>query len=336
MGSGDHLVRLMQRACDTGVLLVGVNHFRAGRHPLSPVKVRFVYFDKEKLSARTRQYAFQSEIHWMKCWELGLLKLALATNGDPFLGEGDVCASPDGNWREYAKKHLTYLLYANQPSIANAKLKTDAPSTRKNISDFLIDDPEAPFTPEGAERTRKFLRMLDEEFEPSEEVESLKQSHRRMLETYERRSKSLAKTEKAARQASSAPSAPSIDNEWRQGDVELVIPPLPPEYIGAIGCRLEEAIFDPRIGQEVYLLVLDTLDQARMFTKTHPFNIFANAGFVRTSQGGVAYIIWTIAKGSPNETVTEQFLNPDSAESIRVLSTVGAQCKLKVLIVDHD
>ena len=99
-------------------------------------------------------------------------------------------------------------------------------------------------------------------------------------------------------------------NKWTHGRNDLVLPPLPEELRRKTGCQFHEAVFDAEVGSEVYLAIFETGIYARKFAKTKPFNLHVTTGLVRTSQGIVGYLVWTIAEGSPVETVSEQFLNP--------------------------
>lgn len=123
-------------------------------------------------------------------------------------------------------------------------------------------------------------------------------------------------------------------NKWKHGRIELVVPPLPTEVQGRTGCQFYEAVFDVDIGLEVYLAILETGDYARAFADTKPFNLFCNKGMVRTDHGIVGYLIWTIAQGSPVETVNDQFVNPHESELIRMMSALGQQTYMKTLIID--
>ena len=125
-------------------------------------------------------------------------------------------------------------------------------------------------------------------------------------------------------------------NKWAQGPVTLNVPPLPPDLIGSTGCRFESATFSLKIGVEVYLAVLETPECARAYANLRPFNLFRVQGLVRTSHGVVAFIVWTVAANSSRETKMEQFLNPHSGETVALVSALGQQTYLKVLIVDSS
>ena len=124
------------------------------------------------------------------------------------------------------------------------------------------------------------------------------------------------------------------DNKWIYGPTALPLPPLPAPYRGAIGCQFEQATFDPRVGREVCLLILETTEYAHRYANTRPFELVSTQGLVRTANGIVAYIVWTIAAKSLSETKTEQFLDPHNRETIELMSAVAQQSHLKAFIVD--
>lgn len=126
------------------------------------------------------------------------------------------------------------------------------------------------------------------------------------------------------------------NNKWVRGPVELVIPPLPTWLRGALGCRFDKATFDPKVGIEVYLTILEVPEYAHAYAKTRPFNLLSTQGFVRTGNGIVAFIVWTVAAGSACESVVDHFLNPHVAETIALVSSAGQQSHLKGLIVDSS
>jgi hypothetical protein len=125
-------------------------------------------------------------------------------------------------------------------------------------------------------------------------------------------------------------------NKWTHGRTTLEIPRLPTEWHGATACQFQDAVFDPKTGSEVCLLILDSAEYARAYSKVRPFNLYCTSGLVRTSHGVVAYIVWTVAAGSQGESQTEQFLNPHNADIIRLVSALGQQTHMKALVVNSD
>lgn len=125
-----------------------------------------------------------------------------------------------------------------------------------------------------------------------------------------------------------------MDNRWNHGSRHLHVPPLPEHLQGSAGCLLAEAIFDPDMGNEVYLAVLEEPSWCLPLAATRPFQVFCKSGLAETKNGGIIFLIWRIAAESKNEVVREQFLNPDNIRAIRDLSKLAQQTHLKVLIIN--
>lgn len=125
-----------------------------------------------------------------------------------------------------------------------------------------------------------------------------------------------------------------IDNKWKAGHVQLVVPRLPPELIGATGCLFQQAVFDAGAGEEVYLAILEQSESARKVASAKPFQLFCKTGVGQTAHGLVGFCLWTTVKGSLKGPFWEQYLNPHHPGTIRLLEQVGAQTHLKALIVD--
>ncbi len=125
------------------------------------------------------------------------------------------------------------------------------------------------------------------------------------------------------------------NNRWRHGEKNLVMPPLPEFLLGVWGCRLQPATFDRNIGEEVYALYLEEPQFAHQFAGIHPFNLFAHNGLVRTPHGAVAFIIWVIAVGTPEEVKIEQYLNPYQISTSRLLSAAANQTHFKLVVANN-
>jgi Helix-turn-helix domain len=124
-------------------------------------------------------------------------------------------------------------------------------------------------------------------------------------------------------------------NQWRHGKQHLVVPPLSDAQLGAHGCSLQSATFDPDIGEEVYALYLEEPKFAKQYDGVNPFNMFAHTGATRTPHGIVGFIIWVIAAGSQAEITVEDFLNPQNIEELRLVSSAGSQTHFKLVIVNN-
>jgi len=124
------------------------------------------------------------------------------------------------------------------------------------------------------------------------------------------------------------------DNRWKNGRVNLVVPPLSDALRGAEGCFFQEGIFDSTIGKEVFLLILEQRGPGSEMVATRPFHILCAPGLANTSHGPVFFIIWTVAAGSPQETEYEQFLNPTNSSTLLLLLSISRQRELKVVVLE--
>jgi hypothetical protein len=59
----------------------------------------------------------------------------------------------------------------------------------------------------------------------------------------------------------------------------------------------------------------------------------AAPGFVDTNHGTVAFIVWTIAVGTPSEQQIEQFLNPYLQQTMDIVSFLSEQSHVKIFIL---
>lgn len=124
-----------------------------------------------------------------------------------------------------------------------------------------------------------------------------------------------------------------IFNKWLHGEYNFGIPPLPSHWIGRLGCNLVKLTFDPAIGEEVCVLFREDPSNSEKFALEQPINIFAHTGIVSSPHGGVAFIVWQIAAGSPLEVFIETFLNPANAGPL--LAQAAEQTHLKLLFVNN-
>lgn len=126
------------------------------------------------------------------------------------------------------------------------------------------------------------------------------------------------------------------DNRWKRAARSLQVPPLPANLRGSSGCLLARAIFDEAIGVEVYLAILEEPSWCLPLAATRPFKIFCKSGLAHTGNGGIIFLIWRVAGESNNETVHEQFLNPNNINAIRDLSILAQQTHLKALVINSQ
>ena len=126
------------------------------------------------------------------------------------------------------------------------------------------------------------------------------------------------------------------ENRWTRGIHHFVVPPLSDALTGRHGCSLQTATFDESVGEEVYALYLEEPAYADQFNRITPFNMVVRFGLVRTPYGVVAFIVWLIAAGSHHEVTTEQYLNPQNIDALRLVASAANQTHFKLLIVDNQ
>lgn len=135
-----------------------------------------------------------------------------------------------------------------------------------------------------------------------------------------------------------------LKNQWQGGSTKLVFPPLPPHLAGQSGCQIFKATFDSEVGDEGYLLMLDTdagwtetLSAGRgFFGGQKPLLLFALTGAVETSQGWVGFILWQLFRGTKRVAWWEQYLNPFNPATISLLRSTGDQTHLKTVLIASD
>lgn len=123
-------------------------------------------------------------------------------------------------------------------------------------------------------------------------------------------------------------------NHWSGEKVKLVLPPLPPEYQGQSGAVFKAFCFDPKVGDEVALCLLDDPEFSCRVARLDPPKLFATTGVVRTSAGLIAFVVWGVHGPQGHLVDYEHPLNPFHIDMMRLLSAVGQQSHLKVVVVD--
>ena len=126
------------------------------------------------------------------------------------------------------------------------------------------------------------------------------------------------------------------ENGWMGGRRHFVVPPLCEALRNRQGCSLQMGTFDRLVGQEVYVLYLEEPSYAAKFSQIAPFDLFARFGLFRTPHGIVAFIVWKIAAGSPQEVTVEHYLNPQNIGALRLVASAANQTHLKLLVVDNE
>jgi hypothetical protein len=126
------------------------------------------------------------------------------------------------------------------------------------------------------------------------------------------------------------------ENQWTLGKRNFVLPSLSDSLRGRHGCTLQQATFDPSVGEEVYALYLEEPDYVDQYGRVVPFNLLVHTGLVRTPCGIVAFIVWRIAAGSPQEVLIEHYLNPQEISALRIVSSAANQTHFKFIIINNQ
>lgn len=108
--------------------------------------------------------------------------------------------------------------------------------------------------------------------------------------------------------------------------------PVLPEHLRKHGCRLERFTFDAAIGAEWVVLFKEDAPYARAYPNR--LDVLARAGLVGTPQGPVAYLVWQIAVGTPQEVHVEHWIDIHDPAAIAMLTEAGGQSHLKLVIYD--
>jgi len=115
-----------------------------------------------------------------------------------------------------------------------------------------------------------------------------------------------------------------------------VAPPLPKNFKSATGCLFQEAIFDTKVGTEIYLAILEESDYSETLGSLKDINLFCKTGVGRTAHGMVAFLIFNVYNKSYHISDYELFLNPHNMKTINMLFSLGQQSYLKVVIYDSE
>jgi hypothetical protein len=125
-------------------------------------------------------------------------------------------------------------------------------------------------------------------------------------------------------------------NRWVHGEGNFVLPPMPEDQKGQHGCLLCRATFDREVGEEVYTRFMEEPDFGAGYAQVSPFVLIAHGGLIPTPHGPVAFIVWQLAAGAPQETMVEQVINPENVEALRLRSDAANQTHLKLLIGNNE
>ncbi len=125
------------------------------------------------------------------------------------------------------------------------------------------------------------------------------------------------------------------DNSLGPGKWHFSFDKLPPES-RLHGCSLHRATFDSSIGPEVYAFYREDPGFAENLEGVEPLVLIAHQGIARTPFGTVAFIVWQIAAGEPQEVFVEQYLNPAQEGAIELVSDASEQSHFKFVAINRE
>jgi hypothetical protein len=125
------------------------------------------------------------------------------------------------------------------------------------------------------------------------------------------------------------------DNRLRAGTGHFSFSTLPPES-RKHGCSLHRATFEPTIGPEVFAFFREDPGYAENLEGVHPFVLIVHPGVARTPFGSVAFIVWQIAAGEPQEVLVEQYLNPAQDGALALVSDASEQTHFKFVAINRE
>ncbi|HSK78302.1 MAG TPA: hypothetical protein VLQ45_17755 [Thermoanaerobaculia bacterium] len=121
------------------------------------------------------------------------------------------------------------------------------------------------------------------------------------------------------------------NNQWTRGPIELELPPLPSELKDISGCLLQTGTFDDTVGEEVFLVILDTAFDWRDPEDEEGLELRLKSGIAQTGHGLLAFLIWVLVENEERAAYFEQYLDPENPDTLRLLTLAGEQDFLKVV-----
>ena len=126
------------------------------------------------------------------------------------------------------------------------------------------------------------------------------------------------------------------DNRWIHGKRKFVGPALPKNLKGVTCCLFQEAVFDIKVGKEIYLAILEKSDYSETYGSLKDIKLFCNTGVGRTTHGIIIFIIFSVYNESNHISDYELFLNPHNMKTINMISSLGQQLYLKVVVYNSE
>jgi hypothetical protein len=126
------------------------------------------------------------------------------------------------------------------------------------------------------------------------------------------------------------------NNQWTRGPIDLELPPLPSDLKGVSGCLLQSGTFDAEIGEETFLVILDTGFEWRDTETEEGGELRLKSGIAQTGHGLLAFLIWVLFENDEQVAYFEQYLDPKNEETLHLLALAGEQEFLKVVFCNSE
>jgi hypothetical protein len=127
-----------------------------------------------------------------------------------------------------------------------------------------------------------------------------------------------------------------LDNTWTGGDVHLVLPPLPPEDVGAYGARFYTTEFQKHSGTETCLCIFEEPQWARQYGSVKRIDLNVTNMAVQTDGGPVAIALWHLLNAGKSLCYYEHYLDPLSERTLQSLKEMGQQKRIKLVMRDNQ
>lgn len=126
------------------------------------------------------------------------------------------------------------------------------------------------------------------------------------------------------------------NNQWTRGPIELELPPLPSRLQDISGCLLQTGTFDDTVGEEAFLVILDTDFAWRDPEDEEGLELRLKSGIAQTGHGLLGFLIWVLVENDERVAYFEQYLDPDNEDTLRILTLAGEQDYLKVVFCNSS
>ena len=125
------------------------------------------------------------------------------------------------------------------------------------------------------------------------------------------------------------------NNRWTGGDVHLVLPPLPPEDVGATGARFYDFEFQKHSGIEACLCIFEEPEWALQYGGIKRIDLHVTNMVLRADSGLVAIALWHLLDAGESLCHYEHFLDPLSKPTLQSLRAMEQQSRLKLVMRDN-